>query len=95
MPCRHGGEARCHFVGEIKQVHRGGAEWNLPRLERSKIEHLVGHLHEVQHLHLNLAGAFARAARISPFARCSNGFGEEPNRAERSAKFMRKIVNKL
>ena len=95
MPFCHRGEARCNFVSELKEVDRSGAKWDLPRLERGEVEHLIRHLDQVQHLHLNLAGAFVRAARITPLTRRCDRFREESDRAEWRAKFMREIVNKL
>ena len=95
MPFCHRGEARCNFVSELKEVDWRRAKWDLPRLERGEVEHLVSHLDEVQHLHLNLASAFARAARITPLARRCYRFSEESDRAEWSTQLMRKVVNEL
>jgi hypothetical protein len=95
MPRGHGGEACRNFACKLKQVNRGASKRHLAGLKCGEIEHLIRHLHKVQHLNLNLRRSLLCATRIATITCRGNRFSKEADRTEWRAQFMRQVVYEL
>ena len=68
------------LLAQGDEVKLGLAERDLARLQRSEIEHLIGHLHEVKHLNLDFSAAARHTRNITLRRRAANRLREEANR---------------
>jgi hypothetical protein len=80
MLCRDWSESVCNLLSQRDQVELGLAQRDLARFKGGEIKHLIGHLHKVEHLYLDLRAAARYTRDITLRRRTANRFGEEANR---------------